>query len=62
MKPIPLSISPLKGEKPDFTLPFKGRAGVGMGLQAVRCTDNYETVNNCFVVILSVFGVKYVRT
>ena len=29
--PIPLSLSPLKGEKIDFTLPFKGRAGVGMG-------------------------------
>jgi hypothetical protein len=29
--PIPLFSFPLEGEKYDFTLPFKGRAGVGMG-------------------------------
>ncbi len=29
--PMPLSISPLKGEKYDCALPFKGRDGVGMG-------------------------------
>ena len=29
--PSPLSISPLKGEQNIFTLPFKGRARVGMG-------------------------------
>jgi hypothetical protein len=39
--PIPLSVSPLKGEIYNFTLPFKGRAGVGMGL-----VDDLMTLNH----------------